>query len=106
MFSKGVIDIKTRIISHDGLSDDAIANIGRTDIADRNIFYSTIDSTDSVTGVTTTGTQSNILGIIPDAGSNDVAGKPVKFSIEIETSQRTQINELSFYWRPVNSYLQ
>jgi hypothetical protein len=36
---------------------------------------------------------------------NDFAVKPIRYGIDIETELRTEINAISFYWRPINKYL-
>lgn len=60
------------------------------------------------------GTGKNILKIIPNSNYQnnqtageifDLNGKPVKFSIEIYTEFRTQLNQISYYWRPIHVYL-
>lgn len=53
----------------------------------------------------------NILEVVPtNDTTNDVfgiddIGKPIRFSIEIETKGKAQINQLSFYWRPIKTHL-
>ena len=65
------------------------------------------------------GTERSILSFIPQSpygihsierfevveGYDDMTGKPIRFSIEIDSSLRTQINQISFHWRPIHSYL-
>lgn len=53
----------------------------------------------------------NIIEVIPtNDEANDVfgiddIGKPIRFSVEIETKGRAQLNQLSFYWRPIKTHL-
>jgi hypothetical protein len=65
------------------------------------------------------GTNQNVLVYIPAApeqiwneqdgdpiyGMNDWIGKPLRFSIELETELRTQLNEIGINWRPIHGYL-
>jgi hypothetical protein len=62
------------------------------------------------------GRYTNIIQIIPQSQFDDdelqpfskifdLDGKPVKYGLELYTEYRTQLNEISFYWRPIHGYL-
>lgn len=62
------------------------------------------------------GRQKNVISIVPQSQYDDdtvspfsqifdLDGKPIRYSIEIYSEYRTQINEISFYWRPIHEYL-
>ena len=38
-------------------------------------------------------------------GFDDVSAKPIRYSVEISTEMRAQINEINLYWRPINLHL-
>ena len=56
------------------------------------------------------GTYSNVLSFIPRHPRDgyvhdDAPGKPIRFSVEVESQLRTQINAVVLHWRPINTYL-
>jgi len=117
MFSKGPIEITVIVIPHD-TADDNIENIWLdVPIADQNRFNfdPAADYIDRQTVIATLGTNRSILSIIPkmreeDLGNthftkNDFLGKPIRFSIEIKATKRTQVNEFTYHWRPIHGYL-
>lgn len=72
-----------------------------------------------LTGVLETATESNVLEMTPDniadysgtgsglnvgyvSGSKD---RPLEVSLEISSARRTEIKEISFYWKPIKTYL-
>jgi len=123
IFSRGAITVRARSFPFQSFTsgfaddriDDATGDFATTILSLANetfTFAPSIDSADPVTGVTTTGNGGNILSIIPRApqiaGSDwneDFYGKPIRFSLEVESEYRTQINSFDIYWRPIHSYL-
>ena len=53
----------------------------------------------------TQGSGRNIVTFVPSSNGTDWYGKPVKFAIDVYSEQRTQINALELFWRPIHTYL-
>lgn len=120
VFSKGPINLTGMTIPHD-TGDDRIENIWLAQpIAVQNKFSyePTADYYDWLLQQRHRGTDRNILSFIPveltipplggilgKIRYEDREGKPIRFSIEIDSKKRTQINEIGFNWRPIHSYL-
>jgi hypothetical protein len=76
-------------------------------------------SLDPLSGALLAGTDKNILSFIPQhpfrivTNQNDTAmrayddflGKPIRYSVEVSASGRTQLNAIIIYYRPINTYL-
>lgn len=76
-------------------------------------------SFDPLTGGFTPGTDKNVLSFIPQHPSrvvnnqgytamrafDDFLGKPIRYSVEISASGRTQINAIVIYFRPIHTYV-
>jgi len=66
-----------------------------------------------LTAVQIAGIGSNVLSMVPRTESlqigydrfNDWLGKPIRFSIEIESELLTEIFSLAYHWRPIHTYL-
>ncbi|KKN79171.1 hypothetical protein LCGC14_0341880 [marine sediment metagenome] len=118
IFSKGPIKMKGVTLHIDQeddvieatLGDDRISNSEYTQEFDYN---PTVKLTDYIlTNTTFNGTFSNILSFVPRSPrddfnnvNDDAPGKPIRFSIEVESQLRTQINEVAIHWRPIYTYL-
>jgi hypothetical protein len=106
VFSKG--RIKVSIISYPYEAYDA--SIGDWYI-DTDTFNPSVDSLQPITKNTLVGTKHNVLYFVPESPNlkidgltrpNDYLGKPLKFSIEIESELRTQINSVVAKIRIIN----
>jgi len=126
LYSKGIIVIDLRYFNYDSI-DNRINEINQLPQAfgpaakiDRYMFNPTISRPSGIyaenqAASAITGTNNNILHIIPNSNFEeslenlkkifDINGKPVKFAVDIFTEYRTQLNELSYYWRPIHGYL-
>ena len=123
LFSRGLIQIKTltipyQFIDDNGeLADDRIENLNNySDVAQTFNFNPSTDMYHLLEHIKYAGTGGNILkvipreiqmldGVIPLDKYNDFLGKPVRFSLLIETESRTQLNAIFIYWRPIHTYL-
>jgi len=124
IFSKGEISISTRSFPYESFNpnfaderiDDSTGDMS-TNILSRGTetftFSPSISNVHPISGEVITGTGSNILEVVtrsPFLNQSDLRedfyGKPIRFSVEIEASFRTQINSFNFYWRPTFAYLQ
>lgn len=123
LFTKGYLAVTSRSIfrhaeavrgTNDGsLADDRIEN--QTSPGDAAVqtfnFNPSIDSTSDV-GWLMQGTGSNNLSIVPatpfDSSldmEHDYTAKAVRYAVDFDTYSRTQLNQMSIYWRPIHSYL-
>ena len=126
LYSKGIIVIDLRYFNYDSIDNriDEInampAEYGNATKIDRYMFNPTISRAagqyaENQTAPAITGTNNNVLHIIPNSNFEDnienlkkifdINGKPIKFALDIYTEYRTQLNELSYYWRPIHGYL-
>ena len=127
MFSQGIIDMRgvtvNKYVDDDRMTDNGRLRYGDTREGSVETFQypPTTDSpaTQRLYGMSSNflvpaGTTTNILSFIPrvdeDAlfewdGYDDVGTKPIRFSIEISSELRTQLNEINLYWRPINLHL-
>lgn len=129
IYSKGKIRVETYYNNYDA-TDDRIENNNKLHNIDyagfpktgKNIyrFNPTVSRTGNYAedrvSPDIVGRQTNILQIVPQSQYDDdtvspfsqifdLDGKPIRYSIEIYSEYRTQINEISFYWRPIHEYL-
>jgi hypothetical protein len=52
------------------------------------------------------GIGTNIISCVPSVSEDDDwHGKPIKYSLEIQSVLRTQINSVEIYWRPIHTYI-
>jgi len=102
VFSRGKItlDIKPRT------KDSANSYTQEADTSHTFEYSSTVNSVDLLKGEALIGTNSNILEAVPDSRQDSATrNKPLEVSLEISSSQRTEIKEISFYWKPIKTYL-
>jgi hypothetical protein len=130
IYSKGFIRVENYYNNYDS-TDDRIENNNKLHNVDyagfsktgKSIyrFNPTITRTspryaEDNAAPTIEGRQTNILQITPQSQYDedttdpfsqvfDLDGKPIRYSVEIYSEYRTQINEISFYWRPIHGYL-
>jgi len=118
VYSRGPITLKGISIPFEGY-DERIDNVA-LELATQTFNYSPSQSAvQPFTGGVIVGTNNAILSFIPrtpyqppsgtdpypDWLYNDRYAKPVRYSVEVEGSYRTQINALSLFIRGINKYL-
>jgi len=126
LYSKGIIVIDLRYFNYDSI-DNRINEINQLPLEfgpeakiDRYMFNPTVNRqagtyAENLNVSAIIGTNNNVLHIIPNSNFEeslenlkkifDINGKPIKFALDIFTEYRTQLNELSYYWRPIHGYL-
>lgn len=76
-----------------------------TTLLQRYYYPPTDNDVDFTTGSVTPGTNRNIVTFVPSSNGTDWYGKPIKFSVDIYSEKRTQINALEIFWRMIHKYL-
>lgn len=116
IFSKGYITLRGVTIPKD-LGDDRIENgLNNSPTYQEFNYNPTIDSVPNplFPSNEVSGTNRSVISFIPKAFVNassgvipkdDTLAKPIRFSIEVEASRRTQISQIELYWRPIYQYL-
>lgn len=112
IYSKGKIDVKVNTIERE-TDDDRITNKSSnlTESVEEFSFNPPYASYDFDNDATLTGTGTNVLEIVPrspylaNETFYDDYGKPVKVSIDISSFYRTQLDTISYHWRPIHTYL-
>ncbi len=118
IYSKGTIEIRGVSVPIESI-DERIDNEIFSKDEEVFQFNPTINLIDPYTGVNYNGTQRNILTIIPRIAQGvtfsdregpitsdvDWYAKPIRYSIEIESFYRTQINELTLNLRIIHPYI-
>lgn len=129
IYSKGYIRVETYYNNYDA-TDDRIEHNNKLHNVDyagfpktgKNIyrFNPTVSRTGNYAedrvSPDIVGRQTNVLQIVPQSQYDDdtvnpfsqifdLDGKPIRYSVEVYSEYRTQINEISFYWRPIHEYL-
>jgi uncharacterized protein involved in exopolysaccharide biosynthesis len=118
LFSKGGVTVQGIVIPHD-TADERIENIWRDmPLANQNrfVYPPSTNFFDILTATPVLGTNRSQLSFVPvtitlpnafngTARYTDWEGKPIRFSIEIEAIKRTQLNEITYWWRPIHGYL-
>jgi hypothetical protein len=124
LFTRGPLTIKSVSIPETGESgisaDERIENDNRYAADEQEYeFEPSITLMHPLTGLQHTGTGSNNLTVVPRSPQlqqpdlippeldkwNDWLGKPIRYSVEIESELRTQINSVVIHWRPINTFL-
>lgn len=115
----GDFDDKTISTTFGTIADERITNLSMGsmfDIAHQTFQFYPSTHVDIIYGRTAPwswfGIGSNIIAIVPSHPIledldkyNDWYGKPIRFSVEVESLLRTQINSINIHWRPIHTYL-
>ena len=118
MYSRGEITVKGITIPYES-ADERIDNLSFPLSWQEFKYNPSISSVQPLTGNLTTPTNRSVLSFVPQTpwgnwiqrdginiqSYNDYVGKPLRFSIEVESTCRTQINEIAIHWRAINKYL-
>ena len=113
IFSKG--EIKVSLITyHEDVFDDRTSKYSELlrKHLQEFLYPPTVDNYDPYKNLVVLGTNTNILTFVPRSERQqlldvieDRYGKAVRFAIDIRASRRTQLNSITFYWRPIHTYL-
>jgi hypothetical protein len=111
IFSKGTIKLRGITISMEGI-DNGIEYNQYAQALQEFTYPPTVTSYQPITANLLTGTDRNVISFIPQNPAdlvtgivNDWIGKPIKFSVEVESELRTQIDEIVIHLDPLYSYL-
>lgn len=118
MYSRGEIKMRGIVIPYEDY-DERIDNLSYARTTQEFIYNPSVSSVHPLTNSFTTGTDRNVLSFVPKTpyglyrnrngdwmqAYDDYQGKPLRFSVEIESELRTQINAVAVYWRPIHTYL-
>jgi len=118
MFSKGYITLRGITVPYEDY-DERIDNLSFPFAWQQYGYNPSQTNVQPLTNNRVVGTNRSIITMVPQAPdgnwrqhdgtvlqtTNDFLGKPLRFSIEIESEYRTQINAIALHWRPIHKYL-
>jgi hypothetical protein len=118
VFSRGKITIKAIVIPYQDY-DERIDNVSLDLIPQTFEFNPSQSNVQPFTNTLVVGTRRNVLSITPNTPFgpplpgdlftedvfNDRFAKPIRVSLEVDASYRTQLNEIVLFWRGIHQYL-